>query len=201
VPTASRRAHRSKSHKASRPSRRNLSSGRVVGSVQASNSPPGPYSWTTADDSEGTDMRRIWLLAGIAVAAFTSAAAVAGGGTTTRPSVPSVSRWWWTQEWAAQQAVVHYGGDSPYWQFACAGIGSHRYYDVAAAAVGPGGQTVGRHAPGVTSSTWKWQHFRCLRLRNGGWTTFELYVLGSYAFEVAPPRGTGHVLARTIVFR
>jgi len=133
----------------------------------------------------------------VAIVALVMGAAVAGAATN-HHRVAASTRWWWTQDYAAERAALRWGGDAPYWNIGCAGIGSHRYFDIAAKAVGPDGQKVGI---GVASSTWKWQHFRCLGLYRNGWTAFELYVLGDFSFKIAPPRGTRYVVTKSIVFR
>jgi hypothetical protein len=143
-------------------------------------------------------MGRFNLLVAVCLAACVGAA-VAGGGTS-HVSAAQTGGWWWTQGYAADEVALRWAGDAPYWNIGCAGIGTHRYYNVLAKAVGSRGQTIGSQAPGVARSTWKWQHFRCIRVLKNGWTAFEVYVLGDAGFKITPPRGRRFVVTKPIIF-
>lgn len=112
----------------------------------------------------------------------------------------SQTGWWWTPEWAAQRASVRaFGGY--YWNIGCAGVGPRRYLSKRASAVGPGGALVGQGLK--PPPAWKFRRFRCLRVRRGGWTAFELYTLNGgigFGFVVAPPRGTSYEVTETVTY-
>jgi hypothetical protein len=139
-------------------------------------------------------IRLLLSLVAMATALITVAAASAPA----RDEKPSQSGWWWTQEWAAERAAFLAFGDDYYWTVGCAGVGQRRYYSKRVLAVGPGGDSVGQATR--PKPAWKFQRFRCLHRQGGGWTDFELLVRGDYAFAVAPPRGTGYRVTKTVIY-
>jgi len=120
-----------------------------------------------------------WFFASSMVAVLFTVAVPANGAS---------ASWWWSRDWAAERAAFAFAFGGAYWNVGCAGVGARRFYDVRALAVSTKGEELGQRR--LPYPSWKFRRFRCVRIRPGGWTVFDVRVVNGLDFWLEPSEGT-----------